>query len=258
MANSSELNSSDHQEVNDACELVILSESPYDTPLPHKALQDPEGLSALGGDLSPERLVHLYRHGFFPWYSDPDPILWWHPEQRCVLKPDEFHASKSLNKAIKKAPYEFSINKAFDTVIGYCSALREDKEGTWISNDIKRAYQSLHELGYAHSIEVWQDQQLIGGFYGVAMGEVFFGESMFSLQANASKIALKTFCAHAKDFNVALIDCQVKSEHLLTLGAKLLPRNHFVEQLAQHIRQPKKNQALIDFAKMKEKQQILG
>ncbi|BFM49122.1 leucyl/phenylalanyl-tRNA--protein transferase [Marinomonas sp. THO17] len=253
-----ESNGSDHQDVNEACELVILSESPYDTPQPHKALQDPEGLSALGGDLSCERLIHLYRHGFFPWYSDPDPILWWHPEQRCVLKPEHFHTSKSLSKAIKKGQYQFSINHAFDAVIGHCSALRADKEGTWISKDIKRAYQSLHKLGFAHSVEVWQDEQLIGGFYGVAMGQVFFGESMFSLQANASKIALKTFCDQANHFNIQLIDCQVKSEHLLSLGAKLIPRNDFITQLKRNIASPDKNQALNNLAKMQKKQQIFG
>ncbi|AEF54025.1 leucyl/phenylalanyl-tRNA--protein transferase [Marinomonas posidonica] len=241
---------------NDECELLILSESPYDTPQPHKALQDPEGLSAMGGDLSTQRLIHLYQHGFFPWYSEPDPILWWHPEQRCTLSPDHFHLAKSLKKTLKKSNLQFSINQAFHTVIHHCADLRAKNEGTWISDDIKQAYSRLHELGFAHSVEVWQGEQLVGGFYGVAMGQVFFGESMFSLQPNASKMALKAFCDKAKDFHIALIDCQVESDHLLSLGANLSPRNHFISQLKDLIPQPEINQKLIEFSKNGQKQPI--
>lgn len=234
-------------------ELILLTESPYDTPLPHKALQDPEGLSAIGGDLSSTRLIHLYSKGFFPWFSDPDPILWWHPEQRCVLPPKQFHFSKSLRKAIKKDNWHFSVNKAFETVIGHCSSLRADKEGTWISEDIKTAYSELNRLGYAHSIEIWQDDILVGGFYGVAMGRMFFGESMFSLVPNASKIALKTFCELAQKCDIELIDCQVESEHLLSLGAELMPREKFVDVLQQFIPNTHINSELIKLGKKTEK-----
>jgi leucyl/phenylalanyl-tRNA--protein transferase len=237
-------------------ELILLSESPYDTPNPDKALQDPEGLSAVGGDLSSPRLLHLYSKGFFPWFSEPDPILWWHPEQRCVLYPDHFHESKSLKKTLKKEQWYFSVNKEFESVISHCSALRADKEGTWISNDIKNAYTELHELGYAHSIEIWQNESLVGGFYGIAMGNLFFGESMFSLVPNASKVALKTFCDLAKDCHIELIDCQVKSEHLLSLGAELIPRKSFSSALERLIPEPEKNITLLNIGKKPQKQRI--
>ena len=237
-------------------ELILLSESPYDTPNPNKALDDPEGLSAIGGDLSSTRLLHLYSKGFFPWFSDPDPILWWHPEQRCTLNPDHFHISKSLKKAIKKDQWLFSVNQEFESVIGYCSALRADKEGTWISTDIKNAYTKLHKLGYAHSIEIWHKNKLVGGFYGIAMGNMFFGESMFSLIPNASKIALKKFCELTKDCGIELIDCQVESDHLLSLGAKKMPRENFCDALEQLIPNIKKNSVLINIGKKPEKQPI--
>ena len=230
-------------------ELVLLSDSPFDTPDPNRALNDPEGLCAIGGDLVPKRLIHLYQHGFFPWYSDPDPILWWHPALRCTLKPEEFHASRSLKKSLKKSPWKVTCNQVFDQVIRHCAQLREQKEGTWISSDIQNAYTKLHTLGYAHSIEVWLEQQLVGGFYGVAMGEMFFGESMFSLVPDASKVALMTLCSLANQSNIKLIDCQVESEHLLSLGAKLMPRLQFINELSTHIPTPSKNQALTDMAK---------
>lgn len=238
-------------------ELVLLSESPFDMPDANRALEDPEGLCAIGGDLSPERLIHLYQHGFFPWYSDPDPILWWHPGQRCTLIPNEFHASRSLNKSLRKQPWSITCNQVFEQVIGHCAQLREQKEGTWISSDIQNAYTKLHNLGYAHSIEVWLDQQLVGGFYGVAMGEVFFGESMFSLAPNASKIALKTLCELANQSNIRLIDCQVESEHMLSLGAKLMPRAKFIDKLDAHIPTPSKNTRLVDIAKQNEDLRVL-
>lgn len=237
-------------------ELILLSESPYDTPNPNQALQDPEGLSAVGGDLSSTRLIHLYSKGFFPWFSEPDPILWWHPEQRCVLYPENFHESKSLKKTLKKEQWYFSVNKEFEAVISHCSALRADKEGTWISNDIKNAYTELHKLGYAHSIEIWQNDSLVGGFYGIAMGNLFFGESMFSLVPNASKVALKTFCDLAKDCHIELIDCQVESEHLLSLGAELIPRKSFSSALERLILEPKKNTTLLNIGKKPQKQRI--
>ncbi|MBR7888334.1 leucyl/phenylalanyl-tRNA--protein transferase [Marinomonas sp. A79] len=237
-------------------ELVLLTESPYDTPDPHKALEDPEGLSAVGGDLSTDRLLHLYSKGFFPWFSDPDPILWWHPGERCTLVPSDFHASKSLKKALRNGNWSFSVNQDFETVIDHCAALRADKEGTWISNDIKQAYTQLHRLGYAHSIEIWQNTALVGGFYGVAMGNLFFGESMFSLQPNASKVALKVFCDLAQTCQIQLIDCQVESDHLLSLGAKNLSRAQFCDALDRLIPEPTKNYMLIEIGEKQQKQPI--
>ncbi|MBD5769943.1 leucyl/phenylalanyl-tRNA--protein transferase [Marinomonas colpomeniae] len=236
--------------------LILLSESPYDTPNPDDTLQDPEGLSAVGGDLSSTRLIHLYSKGFFPWFSDPDPILWWHPEQRCVIHPKHFHLSTSLKKSIKKNVWTFSINKKFEAVIAHCSALRADKEGTWISDDIKSAYTELNKLGYAHSIEIWKDGQLAGGFYGVAMGNMFFGESMFSLAPNASKIALKVFCSIAESCGIKLIDCQVESDHLLSLGATIIDRKEFCKKLEQLIPTPDTNKALISIGKKAQNQPI--
>ncbi len=238
---------------NEKTELILLTESPYDTPNPHNALQDPEGLSAVGGDLTATRLIHLYSKGFFPWFSDPDPILWWHPKERCALKPTQFHLAKSLKKAIRQKPWKFSVNRAFEPVIQHCSALRADKEGTWISDDIKSAYTELHHLGYAHSIEIWLDDELVGGFYGVAMGNIFFGESMFSLQPNASKIALKVFCDLASECDIELIDCQVESEHLLSLGATLIDRKDFLTILEDFIITPKKNTKLIEIGQNTQK-----
>ncbi|TYL47388.1 leucyl/phenylalanyl-tRNA--protein transferase [Marinomonas sp. IMCC 4694] len=237
-------------------ELVWLTGSPYDTPDPDNALLDPEGLCAVGGDLSSTRLLHLYRNGFFPWYSDPDPILWWHPKERCTLLPEQFHCAKSLNKTVKNTPWTFSVNAAFERVIHHCAALRADKEGTWISKDIQAAYTQLHSMGFAHSIEIWREDELIGGFYGVAMGEVFFGESMFSLQPNASKVALKLFCDLAKDCGITLIDCQVESDHLLSLGARCVTREAFCTGLKQRISTIQKNVALIEIGQRQQKQPI--
>lgn len=234
-------------------ELLLLSENPYDTPNPHLALDEPDGLAAVGGDLSLDRLVHLYQLGFFPWYSDPDPILWWHPPQRCCLYPEEFHTSRSLKKAIRHADWRWSVNGDFDTVIDHCASLRARNEGTWISEDIKSAYINLNKNNYAFSFEVWLDDELAGGFYGVALGNVFFGESMFSLKPNASKVALKLFSEKCKDWGIKLIDCQVESEHLLSLGACNLPREQFIPTLASFVKTPSKNASLIELSRSKQK-----
>ncbi|SBS28808.1 Leucyl/phenylalanyl-tRNA--protein transferase [Marinomonas spartinae] len=225
-------------------ELVLLSDDVLDTPNPNKALDDPEGLSAVGGDLSSERLIHLYSKGFFPWYSDPDPILWWHPKERCALVPRAFHESRSLRKAANRDNWSFSLNQDFDSVIHHCAELRAQKEGTWISEDIKNAYKNLHKLGFAHSFESRINGKLVGGFYGVAMGKMFFGESMFSLYPNASKLALREFCRRSEEYQIELIDCQVESDHLLTLGATLMARSKFVHALEVLIPSPKKNDLL--------------
>lgn len=236
------------QELNESQEhkqeLLILSDDIFETPNPHSALEDPEGLSAVGGDLSSDRLIHLYSKGFFPWYSDPDPILWWHPKERCTLKPNEFHESRSLRKAANRENWSFSFNQDFSTVIHHCAELRAKNEGTWISDDIKNAYINLHKLGYAHSFESRINGKLVGGFYGIAMGKMFFGESMFSLHPNASKLALREFCRRADDHQIELIDCQVESDHLLTLGANLMTRETFICALETLITSPDKNDLL--------------
>lgn len=229
---------------NDAQELVILTESPFDTPNPYKALLEPEGLSAVGGDLKPERLIHLYQHGFFPWYSDPDPILWWHPLDRCTLKPKDFHASRSLLKSIRNKHWTCRVNHDFHNTIKLCSNLRAEKEGTWISDDIIEAYTRLHHKDYAFSIEVFLNGALAGGFYGIAMGNMFFGESMFSLQPNGSKVALWQLCHLAPELGIELIDCQVHSDHLVSLGAKMLPKEEFITMLKQYVNPPSQNKRL--------------
>lgn len=232
--------------MNEQKQLLILSEDILELPDPNLALDDPDGLAAIGGDLSSERLIHLYQHGFFPWYSESDPILWWHPSLRCQLNPSQFHCSKSLKKHIRKFSGQIRINTEFETVIQHCAQLRQEQEGTWISDEIVSAFVKLHNAGYAHSIEVWQGKQLIGGFYGVAMGRFFFGESMFSLEANASKLALYSLCLNAKSLGIEHIDCQVESEHLMSLGASLVPRKNFIQQLQQAIPKPEKNQNLLN------------
>ncbi|CUB02555.1 leucyl/phenylalanyl-tRNA--protein transferase [Marinomonas fungiae] len=232
-------------------ELVLLTESVLDTPDPFKALLDPEGLSAVGGDLRPERLIHLYQHGFFPWYSDPDPILWWHPLERCTLVPSKFHESRSLKKALKKNEWTWKINADFSRTINTCSQLRADAEGTWISNDVINAYCTLNQQGYAFSIEAFLDGELAGGFYGVAMGKMFFGESMFSLKDNGSKVALWQFCRLAQELGIELIDCQVYSDHLTSLGAQMMSKASFVRALQDLIPTPTQNHRLIAVAGLK-------
>lgn len=227
-------------------QLLILSEDTFELPDPTLALDDPDGLAAVGGDLKPERLIHLYQYGFFPWYSEPDPILWWHPSLRCQLRPEKFHTSKSLKKHIRQFSGAITINRTFETVISHCAQLRQEQEGTWISNEISEAFINLHKQGYAHSIEVWRNNKLIGGFYGIAMGRVFFGESMFSLEPNASKLALYCLCQKAKELNIDFIDCQVESEHLTSLGANLVPRTVFLQQLEKAIPQPTKNKLFVN------------
>ncbi len=225
-------------------QLTILSESPFEIPFPDNSLDDPDGLCAVGGDLSNIRLINMYQHGFFPWYSEPDPILWWHPKERCVLFPEHFHYSRSLKKHLKKQTWAIKANSSFSEVIKICSDSRLEKEGTWISDDIKHAYTGLHNSGIAHSIEVWEDNLLIGGLYGVCLDGVFFGESMFSKKENASKAALYTLCQHANQAGIHLIDCQVQSDHLLSLGATLIHRTKFCDLLDSYCKTPSPNHYL--------------
>lgn len=189
-----------------------------------------DGLIAVGGDLSLERLLHAYEHGIFPWYEEGGPILWWSPDPRFVLVPEELKVSKSMKSIIKKDTFKITENTAFNEVVEQCSGIkRKDQQGTWITDEMKTAYETLHQAGYAHSIEVWQNQQLVGGLYGVDLGnEVFCGESMFTKVSNASKLAL-IYLAHTKRYR--LIDCQLHTAHLERMGAKNIPRQVFLKHL---------------------------
>lgn len=195
------------------------------------ALDDPNGLLAAGGDLNPARILYAYRHGIFPWFNPNEPILWWSPNPRCVLFPEQLHVSRSLRKTLRRAPYEIRFDTAFSRVISACAAPRAYSEGTWISAPMRDAYTRLHQLGYGHSVEAWADGELVGGLYGLAIGAVFFGESMFSRRTDASKVAFVYLVEHLKNSGYALIDCQVYNDHLASLGATEIPRAEFVEQL---------------------------
>ena len=191
------------------------------------ALIEPNGLLALGGDLSAPRLLYAYAHGIFPWYSAGQPILWWSPDPRMVLEPEHLKIARSLRKRIRKGEYEVTTNRCFKQVVQACAAPRGAGNGTWIVAEMLAAYLTLHELGHAHSIECWFDGKLVGGLYGVAIGQVFFGESMFSRRVDASKVALERLCRAG----YRLIDCQLPSKHLASLGALPVPRKQFCARL---------------------------
>ncbi|MBA1324114.1 leucyl/phenylalanyl-tRNA--protein transferase [Pseudomonas plecoglossicida] len=202
-----------------------------------KALQEPNGLLAAGGDLSPERLVQAYRHGCFPWFQDGQPILWWSPDPRTVLFPDELHVSRSLAKLIRQQRYQVSFDTDFETVIAACAAPRDYADGTWITDPMRAAYCELHRRGFAHSVEVRENGELVGGLYGLAMGRLFFGESMFSRADNASKVGFVTLVEHLRAAGFVLIDCQMPTNHLHSLGARAISRESFAEHLARHLDQ---------------------
>ncbi len=196
---------------------------------------DSEGLLAMGGDLSVDRLLLAYKRGIFPWFEGDTP-LWWCPNPRFVLFPNEIVISTSMRSIIKKRNFRFTVNKAFPEVIRACKDLkRKDQEGTWITNALEESFVQLHELGFVHSAEAWQDNKLVGGLYGVKMGKVFFGESMFSTVSNASKFAFISFVEELKKEGIQIIDCQVYTAHLESLGAKMIARESFINLLNQHI-----------------------
>lgn len=209
--------------------LCILDPDNDAQPFPdvEQALTEPNGLVAVGGCLSPRRLLNAYRHGVFPWFNPGEPILWWAPNPRLVVFPSQLKVSRSLNKAMRKQPFEICFDRAFEQVIEACSAPREQQSGTWITDDMKCAYIEMHQLGIAHSVEAWQGDQLVGGLYGIGIGQVFFGESMFHRASDASKIAFVHLVRRLIDWDYQLIDCQVSSDHLLTLGATEIPRREF-------------------------------
>ncbi len=210
-------------------QLAVLNENTPTQPFPplSSALYEPNGLIAVGGCLSSERLINAYQHGVFPWFGEGDPILWWSPDPRLVLFPEKLQISKSLAKTLRQEKFAVTVNQAFDFVIAKCAELRVDAEGTWISDGIKNAYSQLHQEGVAHSFEAWRDGELVGGLYGVALGKIFFGESMFHTVSDASKIAFVHCIQHLKKLNFQLIDCQVHSEHLVSLGAEEISRTEF-------------------------------
>jgi len=203
-------------------------------PPPHLA---EEGLLAVGGDLRPERLLLAYRSGIFPWYSEGEPILWWSPDPRMILLPAELHLSRRFRRKLRQAPFRLTLDTAFAQVIQACATVpRKHQDGTWITPAMESAYTQLHHAGYAHSVECWRDENLVGGLYGISLGACFFGESMFSREPDASKIALAALVAQCRRWGIGLIDCQVANPHLGRLGAREVPREVFLKLLAQGLR----------------------
>lgn len=211
--------------------ITVLSPHTVAFPSPSLALGEPNGLLAIGGDLTPSRLLCAYQQGIFPWYSPGEAILWWSPDPRAVLFPKAFHTSRSFARFLRTHRFRITLNQAFTAVIAAC-AHRPD-EGSWIGQDVQQAYIQLHFMGHAHSVEVWQGNELIGGLYGVAQGALFCGESMFSRSTNASKCALLAFCHHFATYGGELIDCQVLNAHTSRLGARNIPRSQFLPQLSK-------------------------
>ena len=211
-----------------------------DTPFPpvERALRTPNGLLAAGGALVPARLLDAYRHGIFPWFSAGAPILWWSPDPRMVLFPEEFRVSRSLRKTLRSNIYEIRTDTAFEQVMRACAAPRDGQAGTWINEDMIAAYTGLHRMGMAHSVETWLEGKLVGGLYGVSIGRMFYGESMFSRSADASKTALAHLAAQLRHWNFGMIDCQMNTPHLASLGAREIPRAEFIQRLQELIHYP--------------------
>lgn len=214
-------------------ELDTDPESPF--PPPDDAVEDPNGLLAWGGDLRPQRLLNAYQQGIFPWYGHGQPILWWSPAPRCVLIPDQVHLSRRLRRRYNQNQYQVTMDKAFAEVVACCAHPAPGREETWITGDMQYAYHHLFLLGYGHSVEVWRDSTLVGGLYGLALGRIFFAESMFSAETDTSKIALISLCKHLHTQGYELIDCQVANPHLFTMGAEEWSRSAFQDKLAQFI-----------------------
>lgn len=206
--------------------LTVLTDALWFPPV-EKAEAD--GLLAYGGDLRTERLLLAYRSGIFPWFNHDEPPLWWCPDPRCVIFPDELYISKSMQQLLKRKTFTITINQNFSAVIQQCAATRQQQEGTWITTEIEKAYTELHRLGHAVSIEAWQQGELVGGMYGIRMGRLFFGESMFSKVSNASKYALISYVQQLQQEGVVLIDCQIYTAHLESMGARMIPRKEFIK-----------------------------
>lgn len=215
-------------------DLPWLEPNSIDFPCVEQALQDPNGLLAVGGNLTQKTLLAAYRQGIFPWFEADQPILWWSPSPRLVVFPNELHVSKSMRKTIKKTCFHITTDQCFVQVMRSCAAPRADQDGTWITDDMLAAYTQLHKAGAAHSIEVWEHNELVGGLYGIALGKVFFGESMFSRRSNASKLGFISLVSSLKKSGYALIDCQVHSDHLSSLGAREIDRAEFCNLLERN------------------------
>ena len=220
--------------------MFVLSTNGQDLRFPPIDQASPEGLLAVGGDLRPERLLEAYRHGIFPWYSGDQPILWWSPDPRTVLFPDKLHISRSLNRSLRPSLFSVTLDRCFRDVMQHCAGRRPQypDSGTWITAEMLEAYQRLHELGYAHSVETWQEGQLVGGLYGVALGGAFFAESMFASASDASKVALVSLVRQLQAWGFRLMDCQQSSPHVLALGAETIPRRDFLNHLADTVNLP--------------------
>lgn len=199
-----------------------------------QALTEPDGLLAAGGCLSTERIINAYTQGIFPWFSDDDPILWWSPDPRLIIFPDKLYLSKSLQKTLRKQTFQITFDTAFAEVIKACAAPRNDESGTWLLAEMQQAYNQLHKQGHAHSIEAWHQGELVGGLYGITIGHVFFGESMFHRKTDASKVAFATLVQYLSSWGYQLIDCQVHTQHLVSLGAEEISRTHFASLLQQY------------------------
>ena len=214
--------------------MFVLSANGQDLRFPPVEQASPEGLLAVGGDLRPERLLEAYRHGIFPWYNDDQSILWWSPDPRTVLFPDKLHISRSLKRSLRPGLFSVTLDRCFRDVMQHCAGPRPQYPdgGTWITAEMLEAYTRLHELGYAHSIETWQEGQLVGGLYGVALGGAFFAESMFALASDASKVALVSLVRQLQAWGFRLMDCQQSSPHIMALGAEEIPRHEFLDHLA--------------------------
>jgi len=196
-----------------------------------EALIEPNGLLAAGGDLSPERLLDAYAHGIFPWFNEDDPVLWWSPDPRMVLFPRDLHVSRSLRRAIRSGRFCVTLDRAFEAVMEGCAAPRRNQDGTWITPAMMSAYARLAQLGYSHSVETWEDDELVGGLYGVALGRVFYGESMFSRRSDGSKVAFAYLARQLERWRFVLIDCQMATGHLASLGAREIPRDEFLRSV---------------------------
>ena len=204
-------------------------------PAPSLALREPNGLLAVGGDLSPDRILAAYQRGIFPWFNPGDPILWWSPSPRTVIYPSQLHVSKSLRKFLRAGTYRVTFDHCFSEIMYACAGPRRDSDGTWISEEIIAGYTALHHRGFAHSVEVWRDQELVGGLYGMVLGRIFFGESMFSRADNASKVGFAHLVQQLLAWNFQLIDCQVANDHLFSLGAVEIPREDFQQLLLNFV-----------------------
>jgi len=216
--------------------LPQLTTDPRHFPPPARALKDPQGLLAFGGDLSPPRMLSAYQQGIFPWFSPQDPILWWSPDPRAVIFPEQFHLSRSMARFHRRSPFHLTLDQDFSGVIQGCAQQRQD--GTWITEEVITAWLMLFRLGHAHSVEVWQDDRLVGGLYGLSLGRLFCAESMFSRQENASKTALMMFCRHFQAFGGQLIDCQILNPHTASLGATEISRQDYLTRMRTLITQP--------------------